>query len=93
MEAKLKELEHVCDLLKAAEENEQRILSWGRICAHKCKTLRELELQVVRTCSFLKINEKIKWKKVSGTFFTIGVCDSGEVIFVIFFINQKLMWK
>ncbi|NXR31557.1 ODF2L protein, partial [Zosterops hypoxanthus] len=45
-EAKLKELEHVCDLLKAAEENEQRILSWGRICAHKCKTLRELELQV-----------------------------------------------
>lgn len=43
--------------------------------------------------TFLKINEKIKWKKVSGTFFTIGVCDSGEVIFVIFFINQKLMWK
>ncbi|NXM52507.1 ODF2L protein, partial [Illadopsis cleaveri] len=45
-EAKLKELEHVCDLLKAAEENQQRLLSWGRICAHKCKTLRELELQV-----------------------------------------------
>ncbi|NXP32835.1 ODF2L protein, partial [Leiothrix lutea] len=45
-EAKLKELEHVCYLLKAAEENQQRLLSWGRICAHKCKTLRELELQV-----------------------------------------------
>ncbi|NXY27349.1 ODF2L protein, partial [Pomatorhinus ruficollis] len=45
-QAELKELKHVCDLLKAAEENQQRLLSWGRICAHKCKTLRELELQV-----------------------------------------------
>ncbi|XP_066049211.1 protein BCAP isoform X3 [Chamaea fasciata] len=44
-EAELKELEHVCDLLKAAEENQQKLLSWERIHAHKCKTLRELELQ------------------------------------------------
>ncbi|NXB11339.1 ODF2L protein, partial [Cnemophilus loriae] len=46
MEADLKELEHVCDLLKAAEENQQKLLSWERIRAQKCKTLRELELQV-----------------------------------------------
>ncbi|NXO37578.1 ODF2L protein, partial [Locustella ochotensis] len=45
-EAELKELEHVCDLLKAAEENQQKLLSWERIVAQKCKTLRELELQV-----------------------------------------------
>ncbi|NWR13357.1 ODF2L protein, partial [Emberiza fucata] len=46
MEAELKELEHVCDLLKAAEENQQKLLALERICAQKCKTLRELELQV-----------------------------------------------
>ncbi|KAM7014269.1 protein BCAP [Passerculus sandwichensis] len=46
MEAELKELEHVCDLLKATEENQQKLLAWERICAQKCKTLRELELQV-----------------------------------------------
>ncbi|NXB47938.1 ODF2L protein, partial [Leucopsar rothschildi] len=46
MEAELKELEHVCDLLKAAEENQQKLLFWERICVQKCKTLRELELQV-----------------------------------------------
>ncbi|NWT53849.1 ODF2L protein, partial [Erythrocercus mccallii] len=46
MEAELKELEHVCDLLKAAVENQQKLLSWERIRAHECKTLRELELQV-----------------------------------------------
>nr|XP_054494585.1 protein BCAP [Agelaius phoeniceus] len=45
MEAELKELEHVCDLLKAAEENQQKLLAWERICAQKCTTLRELELQ------------------------------------------------
>nr|XP_041573867.1 protein BCAP isoform X7 [Taeniopygia guttata] len=45
MEAELKELKHVCDLLKAAEENQQKLLAWERICAEKCKTLRELELQ------------------------------------------------
>ncbi|XP_063263508.1 protein BCAP isoform X6 [Prinia subflava] len=44
-EAELKELEHVCDLLKASEENQQKLLSWEMIRAHKCKTLRELELQ------------------------------------------------
>ncbi|NWX57985.1 ODF2L protein, partial [Promerops cafer] len=46
MKAELKELEHVCDLLKAVEENQQKLLSWERIRAEKCKTLRELELQV-----------------------------------------------
>ncbi|NXC84081.1 ODF2L protein, partial [Cercotrichas coryphoeus] len=46
MEAELKELEHVCDLLKAAEENQQKLLFWERTCAQKCKTPRELELQV-----------------------------------------------
>ncbi|XP_038000857.1 protein BCAP isoform X3 [Motacilla alba alba] len=45
MEAELKELEHVCDLLKAAEENQQKLLAWERIHVQKCKTLRELELQ------------------------------------------------
>ncbi|NXB80002.1 ODF2L protein, partial [Donacobius atricapilla] len=45
-EAELKALEHVCDLLKAAEENQQKLLSRERILAQKCKTLRELELQV-----------------------------------------------
>ncbi|NXW71036.1 ODF2L protein, partial [Hirundo rustica] len=46
LEAELKEFKHVCDLLKTAEENQQQLLSWERIPAHKCKTLRELELQV-----------------------------------------------
>ncbi|NWV84774.1 ODF2L protein, partial [Dasyornis broadbenti] len=46
MEAELKELEHVCDLLKAAEEKQQKLMSWERIRAEKCKTLRELEVQV-----------------------------------------------
>ncbi|KAF1660381.1 Protein BCAP, partial [Aptenodytes patagonicus] len=45
MEAELKDLEHVCDLLKAAEEKQQRyqekLMSWERIHAQKCKTLRE----------------------------------------------------
>ncbi|NXO82684.1 ODF2L protein, partial [Sitta europaea] len=45
-EAELKALKHVCDLLKAAEETQQKLLSWERIRAQKCKTLRELELQV-----------------------------------------------
>ncbi|XP_041339311.1 protein BCAP [Pyrgilauda ruficollis] len=44
-EAELKELEHVCDLLKAAEENQQKLLAWERIHLQKCKTLRELEIQ------------------------------------------------
>ncbi|NXA10156.1 ODF2L protein, partial [Sapayoa aenigma] len=45
-EAELKELEHVCDLLKAAEEKQQKLMFWKRICAQKCKTLRELQVQV-----------------------------------------------
>ncbi|NXU10233.1 ODF2L protein, partial [Pardalotus punctatus] len=46
MEAELKKLEHVCDLLKAAEEKQQNLMSWEKIRAEKCKTLRELEVQV-----------------------------------------------
>ncbi|NWW02945.1 ODF2L protein, partial [Oreocharis arfaki] len=45
-EAELKELQRVCDLLKTAEENQQKPISWERILAQKCKTLRELEVQV-----------------------------------------------
>ncbi|NWW90583.1 ODF2L protein, partial [Rhynochetos jubatus] len=48
-EAELKELEHVCDLLKAAEEKQQgyqeELMSWERIHSQKCKTLRELQVQ------------------------------------------------
>ncbi|NWV14920.1 ODF2L protein, partial [Ptilonorhynchus violaceus] len=44
--AELKELEHVCDLLKATEEKQQKLISWERIRGQKCKTLRELEVQV-----------------------------------------------
>ncbi|NXQ82349.1 ODF2L protein, partial [Nyctibius grandis] len=48
-EAELKELEHVCDLLKAAEEKQQgyqeKLMSWERIHAQKCKALRELQVQ------------------------------------------------
>ncbi|NWH77005.1 ODF2L protein, partial [Piaya cayana] len=46
-EAGLKELEHVCNLLKAAEEEQrgcqEKLLSWERIHARKCKALRELQ--------------------------------------------------
>ncbi|NXP87759.1 ODF2L protein, partial [Passerina amoena] len=63
MKAELKELEHVCDLLKAAEENQQNLLAWERICAQKCKTLRELELQVdnhsVTSMGSLSLEEEI----------------------------------
>ncbi|NXM79055.1 ODF2L protein, partial [Serilophus lunatus] len=45
-EAELKKLEHVCDLMKAAEEKQQKLMFWKRICAQKCKTLRELQVQV-----------------------------------------------
>ncbi|XP_075364575.1 protein BCAP isoform X2 [Mycteria americana] len=48
-EAELKELEHVCDLWKAAEEKQQgyqeKHTSWERIHVQKCKTLRELQVQ------------------------------------------------
>ncbi|NXS33228.1 ODF2L protein, partial [Pomatostomus ruficeps] len=46
MEAELKKFEHVFDLLKAAEEKQQKFMSWERSRAQKCKTLRELEVQV-----------------------------------------------
>ncbi|NXI35759.1 ODF2L protein, partial [Galbula dea] len=49
MEAELKELEHICDLLKAAEEKQQgyqeQLLSWERIHVQKCKTFRKLLVQ------------------------------------------------
>ncbi|NXM28510.1 ODF2L protein, partial [Oxyruncus cristatus] len=45
-EAELKELEHVCDLLKAAEEKQQTLMFWERICAQKCKPFRKLQVQV-----------------------------------------------
>ncbi|NXP05912.1 ODF2L protein, partial [Thinocorus orbignyianus] len=45
----LKELEHVCDVLKAAEEKQQEyqenLVSWERIHTQKCKTLQELQVQ------------------------------------------------
>ncbi|KGL85219.1 Outer dense fiber protein 2-like, partial [Tinamus guttatus] len=49
MEADLKELEHVRDLLKAAEEKlqeyQENLMSCQRTHAQKCKTLRELQAQ------------------------------------------------
>ncbi|NXV49107.1 ODF2L protein, partial [Uria aalge] len=48
-EAELKEFEHVCDLLKAAEEQQQgyqeKLVSWERIHAQKCKTPKEIQVQ------------------------------------------------
>ncbi|NXJ18409.1 ODF2L protein, partial [Dicrurus megarhynchus] len=62
-EAELKELQHVCDLLKAAEENQQKLMYWERILAQKCKTLRELEVQVdnhsVTSMGYLFLEEEI----------------------------------
>ncbi|NWT86448.1 ODF2L protein, partial [Lanius ludovicianus] len=62
-EAELKELQHVCDLLKAAEENQQRLMSWERILAQKCRTLRELEVQVdnhsATSMGYLSLEEEI----------------------------------
>uniref|UniRef100_A0A8B9Q4U6 Outer dense fiber of sperm tails 2 like n=1 Tax=Apteryx owenii TaxID=8824 RepID=A0A8B9Q4U6_APTOW len=50
MEADLKELEHVRDLLKAAEEKlqeyQENLMSCQKIHAQKCRTLRELQVQV-----------------------------------------------
>ncbi|KFR00359.1 Outer dense fiber protein 2-like, partial [Nipponia nippon] len=47
--AELKELQHVYDLLKAAEEKQQgyqeKLMSWERIRVQKCKILRELQVQ------------------------------------------------
>ncbi|XP_009272531.1 PREDICTED: outer dense fiber protein 2-like [Aptenodytes forsteri] len=62
MEAELKDLEHVCDLLKAAEEKQQRyqekLMSWERIHAQKCKTLRELQVQVSSTRNELSFSQE-----------------------------------
>ncbi|NXC47358.1 ODF2L protein, partial [Penelope pileata] len=48
-ETNLKELEHVCDLLKAAEEKlggfQENLRHWERINAQKCKTPGELQAQ------------------------------------------------
>ncbi|XP_074764292.1 protein BCAP isoform X2 [Athene noctua] len=56
-EAELKELEHVCDLWKAAEEKHQgyqgKLMSWERIHAQKCPTLRELQVQEEDTVTSL----------------------------------------
>ncbi|XP_074007997.1 protein BCAP [Numenius arquata] len=52
-EAELKELEQVCDLLKAAEEKQQEyqenLISWETIHTQKCKTLKELQVQASST--------------------------------------------
>ncbi|KFQ67397.1 Outer dense fiber protein 2-like, partial [Phaethon lepturus] len=59
-EAKLKELEHVCDLLKAAEEKQQgyqeKFMSWERIHAQECKTFRDLQDQVFLTSNELSFS-------------------------------------
>ncbi|CAN0281685.1 unnamed protein product [Bubo scandiacus] len=56
-EAELKELEHVCDLWKAAEEKHQgyqgKLTSWERIHVQKCATLRELQVQEEDTVASL----------------------------------------
>ncbi|XP_032552890.1 protein BCAP [Chiroxiphia lanceolata] len=60
-EAELKELEHVCDLLKAAEEKQQTLVFWERIHAQKCKTLRKLQVQdgnSVTSVSSLSLGEE-----------------------------------
>ncbi|NWV90362.1 ODF2L protein, partial [Machaerirhynchus nigripectus] len=70
-ETELKVLQHVCDLLKAAEENQQRLMYWESILAQKCKTLRELEVQdncTVTSVGSLFLEEEI-WniqKKYEG---------------------------
>lgn len=53
IEAESKELEHVCDILNAAEEKlqgfQEKLMYWERINAQKCKNPRELHVQVPRT--------------------------------------------
>ncbi|KFZ49561.1 Outer dense fiber protein 2-like, partial [Antrostomus carolinensis] len=53
----LKKLEHVGDLPKAAEEKQQgyqeKLMSWERIHAQKCKTLRELQVQEEDSVTFV----------------------------------------
>ncbi|KAI1236702.1 Outer dense fiber protein 2-like, partial [Lamprotornis superbus] len=85
MEAELKELEHVCDLLKAAEENQQKLLFWERICAQKCKTLRELELQAyftsVRSCiKSLQLENKLSFSQDNHSVISMGnLCLEEEI--------------
>ncbi|NXK86811.1 ODF2L protein, partial [Formicarius rufipectus] len=60
-EAELKELENLCDLLKAAEEKQQKLLFWERIHAQKCITLGELQAQVnncVTSVDILSLEEE-----------------------------------
>ncbi|XP_047915094.1 protein BCAP isoform X10 [Anser cygnoides] len=49
IEAESKELEHVCDILNAAEEKlqefQEKLMYWERINAQKCKNPRELHVQ------------------------------------------------
>ncbi|KAM8805772.1 protein BCAP [Eudromia elegans] len=59
MEADLKELEHVRDLLNAAaeklQEYQEKLFSCQRIHAQQCKTLRELQVQVLRISQLQKM--------------------------------------
>ncbi|XP_063200640.1 protein BCAP isoform X3 [Chroicocephalus ridibundus] len=61
-EAELKEFEHVCDLLKAAEEQQQgyqeKLVSWERIHAQKCKTLKEIQVQASSTRNELSFSHE-----------------------------------
>ncbi|XP_074453890.1 protein BCAP isoform X2 [Larus michahellis] len=61
-EAELKEFEHVCDLLKAAEEQQQgyqeKLVSWERIHAQKCKTLKEIQIQASSTRNELSFSHE-----------------------------------
>ncbi|PKU48329.1 hypothetical protein llap_1329 [Limosa lapponica baueri] len=61
-EAELKELEQVCDLLKAAEEKQQEyqenLISWERIHTQKCKTLKELQVQASSTRNELSFSHE-----------------------------------
>uniref|UniRef100_G1N9A6 Outer dense fiber of sperm tails 2 like n=1 Tax=Meleagris gallopavo TaxID=9103 RepID=G1N9A6_MELGA len=62
-EPKLKVLEHVCGLLKAAEGKlqgfQENLVYWERINAQKCETPREPQVQVLCMSRFLETNEEI----------------------------------
>ncbi|KAL2301530.1 hypothetical protein Nmel_010918, partial [Mimus melanotis] len=80
MEAELKELEHVCDLLKAAEENQQKLLLWERIRAQKCKTLRELELQVRSHINSLQLENELSFSQDNHSVTSMGnLCLEEEI--------------
>ncbi|NWI10155.1 ODF2L protein, partial [Crypturellus soui] len=67
MEADLRELEHVRDLLKAAEEKlqeyQENLLSCQRTHAQKCKTLRDLQVQVLRIYKSSLCSHSLEEKK------------------------------